>query len=238
MAAGGWSPDAVCRRLGLRWGCRLVALLGMGLPHCSASLELPPRTKRMLSGSFRCRSVPWDCARRFSGPRPRYLRLDMPDWPVLMNTGGNGFGMLAPLLRHGWARPTGGRPPLSWHVAHARSVECCGSASGLHRRRRRQGSPRLGNNDVLTIVMSSSTGPLPARTPWPAAAAINCRNKRPSKLDSEWAVVIDSGDTSCATRQNQHRAPSSHFADYGLRVCRPRAAGRAVLRESAQAIGY
>ena len=58
---------------------------------------------------------------------------------------------------------------------------------------------------------------------WPAAAAINCRNKRPSKLDSEWAVVIDSGDTSCATRQNQHRAPSSHFADYGLRVCRPRA---------------
>ncbi len=72
MAVGGVISDGVCRRLGHRWGCRLVAFVGMGL---GAGILLARHFDRATRNSslvvFLWRSVQLVCAKAFFGRRRR-----------------------------------------------------------------------------------------------------------------------------------------------------------------------
>ena len=59
MAGGGWVSDWLCRSLGQRWACRLMALLGMGL---SAPLFGVPPPINGTCVVFLPAKVRWDCA--------------------------------------------------------------------------------------------------------------------------------------------------------------------------------
>jgi ACS family D-galactonate transporter-like MFS transporter len=99
MALGGWVSDALCRRLGQRWGCRLIALTGMGLCAAFSLLGLttadPAIITLFFSLSFAalglCEGIFWTSAPALE-PRSGGLAC------ALINTGGNGFGFLAPVL--------------------------------------------------------------------------------------------------------------------------------------------
>ena len=109
MALGGWVSDRLCRWLGHIWGCRVMALGGMGL--CAAfgligvSVMHPQQVvwwfALALGALGLCEGIFWTTGptleRRFGGLAC-----------ALLNTGGNGIGMLAPMitpiigLRYGW----------------------------------------------------------------------------------------------------------------------------------------
>jgi MFS transporter, ACS family, D-galactonate transporter len=109
MAGGGWVSDAVCRRLGLRWGSRLMAFVGMGLSAIFCLLGIattnPTQTVWCFSLSLGAmglsEAIFWTTAPVLE---PRRAGLAC----ALMNTGGNGIGMLAPVitplvgLTYGW----------------------------------------------------------------------------------------------------------------------------------------
>jgi MFS family permease len=99
MAVGGWTADRVCARLGHRAGRRLVAFAGMGLCAAFSLLGVlttdPQRIVWCFSLAFgvlgACEAIFWTTA---AGLEPRNGGLAC----ALLNTGGNGVGMLAPLL--------------------------------------------------------------------------------------------------------------------------------------------
>jgi MFS family permease len=110
MALGGLTSDFVCRRLGHRWGCRLMAFVGMGLSARFSLLGIstsdPEVITRWFSLAFGalglCEGIFWTTAPRLE-PRNGALAC------ALVNTGGNGIGMLAPFVtpmiaeRFGWS---------------------------------------------------------------------------------------------------------------------------------------
>ncbi|HKB06636.1 MAG TPA: MFS transporter [Gemmataceae bacterium] len=99
MAVGGWGADRLGEWLGHRAGRRLVAFTGMGL--CAALSLLGVRTTdpQQIVWCFSlafwalgtCEAIFWTTA---AGLEPRNGGLAC----ALLNTGGNGVGMLAPLL--------------------------------------------------------------------------------------------------------------------------------------------
>jgi len=123
MAAGGWVSDAICRRLGLRWGSRLMAFVGMGLSAIFCLLGIattnPTQTVWCFSLSLGAmglsEAIFWTTAPVLE---PRRAGLAC----ALMNTGGNGVGMLAPVITP-WVGLTYG-----WTAAII--VACCVCAVG------------------------------------------------------------------------------------------------------------
>ena len=99
MAVGGWVADQVCRRLGHRAGCRLIAFSGMGMCAAFSLLGVVTTDPRLIVAAFSlafavlgaCEAIFWTTA---AGLEPRNGGLAC----ALLNTGGNGVGMLAPLL--------------------------------------------------------------------------------------------------------------------------------------------
>lgn len=99
MAAGGWVSDLLCRRLGFGRGCRVVALAGMGLSAAFAlvgvSTKDPPAVTvwfALALGSLGlCEGIFWTTAPALE-PRNGGLACSV------MNTGGNGVGLLAPIF--------------------------------------------------------------------------------------------------------------------------------------------
>jgi MFS transporter, ACS family, D-galactonate transporter len=99
MAFGGWGADRLCGWLGHRAGRRLVAFVGMG--SCAGFSLLgvlatdPQQIVWYFSSAFwvlgTCEAIFWTTA---AGLEPRNGGLAC----ALLNTGGNGVGMLAPLL--------------------------------------------------------------------------------------------------------------------------------------------
>jgi MFS family permease len=109
MALGGWVSDGLCRRLGLRWGSRSIAMAGMGLSAgfslLGASLSDPDAVvwcfALAMAALGLCEGTFWTTAPVLA-PRNGGLAA------ALLNTGGNGVGLLAPVvtplvgLHHGW----------------------------------------------------------------------------------------------------------------------------------------
>jgi MFS family permease len=126
MAVGGWTADRLCGRLGHRAGRRLVAFTGMGL---CAGLSLlgvlttdPQRIVWCFSLAFgvlgACEAIFWTTA---AGLEPRNGGLAC----ALLNTGGNGVGMLAPLLT-----PVIGRE-FGWDAAIVVASAVCAVGAAL-----------------------------------------------------------------------------------------------------------
>ena len=109
MAGGGWVSDVLCRRLGFCWGARSIALAGMGLSAgfslLGVSVTDPDAVVlcfALAMGSLGlCEGIFWTMAPALE-PRNGGLAA------ALLNTGGNGVGMLAPYftpligLHFGW----------------------------------------------------------------------------------------------------------------------------------------
>src|SRR5262245_15182891 len=99
MAAGGWVSDAACRRFGLRWGCRLVAFVGMGFSALFCLLGVVTSDQKQVVWFFSlslgamglCEAIYWTTAPVLETRRAGLAC-------ALMNTGGNGVGMLAPVV--------------------------------------------------------------------------------------------------------------------------------------------
>jgi MFS family permease len=109
MAVGGWASDRLCRRLGFRRGCQAVGLAGMGLCAAFSVLGVSATDPHTVVFFFAlamgalglCEGVFWTTA-------PALERRNGGLACALLNTGGNGVGMLAPVvtpllgLRYGW----------------------------------------------------------------------------------------------------------------------------------------
>jgi MFS transporter, ACS family, D-galactonate transporter len=109
MAVGGWVSDRLCHRLGLRWGCRTVAVTGMVLSSAFSLLGISTADPDGITLCFSlalaslgvCEGIFWTTAPALE-PRNGGLAC------ALVNTGGNGVGMLAPIvtpllgLHFGW----------------------------------------------------------------------------------------------------------------------------------------
>ncbi|WP_020468811.1 MFS transporter [Zavarzinella formosa] len=99
MAAGGWMTDMICRHAGHLWGCRIVAFVGMGLGGMFSLLGLTTSDARTVTICFSlafaalglCESIFWTTA-------PILEERNGGLACALVNTGGNGFGMLAPIV--------------------------------------------------------------------------------------------------------------------------------------------
>ena len=99
MAGGGWVSDVLCRRLGFRWGGRSIALAGMGLSAGFGLLALSVGDPDAVVACFAlsmgalglCEGIFWTTAPALE-PRNGGLA------SALLNTGGNGVGMLAPVF--------------------------------------------------------------------------------------------------------------------------------------------
>jgi len=123
MAVGGWVSDRMCRRLGQGWGCRVMALLGMGLSALFCLLGIATTDPAYVVCFFSlslgamglCEGVFWTTAPVLE---PRRAGLAC----ALMNTGGNGIGMLGPVVTP-WLGKTYG-----WDTAVV--VACCVAAAG------------------------------------------------------------------------------------------------------------
>jgi ACS family D-galactonate transporter-like MFS transporter len=99
MACGGWVSDRACRRLGHGAGCRLMAFAGMGLCALFGLLGTGTRDPQTVTLYFAlamgalglCEGIFWT-----TGPvlEKRNGALAC----ALLNTGGNGIGLLAPVL--------------------------------------------------------------------------------------------------------------------------------------------
>jgi MFS transporter, ACS family, D-galactonate transporter len=126
MAVGGWSADRLCSWLGHRAGRRMIALAGMGL--CAAFSLLGVRTTdpQQIVWCFSlafgvlgaCEAIFWTTA---AGLEPRNGGLAC----ALLNTGGNGVGMLAPLLT-----PVIGNA-LGWNAAIVVAAVVCAVGGAL-----------------------------------------------------------------------------------------------------------
>lgn len=99
MAVGGWVSDRLCRQLGLRWGCRTVAITGMVLTSVFSLLGISTADPQSIVLCFSlalgslgfCEGIFWTTAPALE-PRSGGLAC------ALVNTGGNGVGMLAPIV--------------------------------------------------------------------------------------------------------------------------------------------
>jgi sugar phosphate permease len=99
MAVGGWGADRLAAWLGHRAGRRLVAFAGMGLCAVFSLLGVRTTDPQQIVWYFSlafgvlgaCEAIFWTTA---AGLEPRNGGLAC----ALLNTGGNGVGMLAPLL--------------------------------------------------------------------------------------------------------------------------------------------
>jgi MFS transporter, ACS family, D-galactonate transporter len=126
MAVGGWVADRACRRLGHRAGCRLIAFSGMGLCAAFSLLGVLTTDPQQIVWYFSlafgvlgaCEAIFWTTA---AGLEPRNGGLAC----ALLNTGGNGVGMLAPLLT-----PVIGRA-LGWSTAIVVAAAVCAVGGAL-----------------------------------------------------------------------------------------------------------
>ena len=99
MAAGGWASDRSCRWLGHRWGCRVMALAGMGLSAGFSLLGIstPDPDQIVLCFSLALGSLGL-CEGIFWTTAPALEKRNGGLACALLNTGGNGVGMLAPIV--------------------------------------------------------------------------------------------------------------------------------------------
>jgi len=109
MAVGGWVSDGLCRWLGFGGGCRVVALGGMVLSagFCLLGVRMTDTQAVVLCFALAlgalglCEGIFWTTAAALV-PRNGGLAC------AVLNTGGNGIGLLAPIvtpllgLRYGW----------------------------------------------------------------------------------------------------------------------------------------
>jgi MFS family permease len=109
MALGGLVSDVLCRQFGFRWGARSIAIVGMGLSAVCSFLGVSVEYQNAVVVCFAlamgslglCEGIFWTM-----GPalEPKNGGLAS----ALLNTGGNGVGMFAPVftpligLRFGW----------------------------------------------------------------------------------------------------------------------------------------
>jgi sugar phosphate permease len=99
MAAGGRVADVLCRRLGFRWGSRSIALAGMGLCAGFSLLGVSVTEPSAVVACFAlslgalglCEGISWTMAAALE-PRNGGLAC------AVLNTGGNGIGLLAPIF--------------------------------------------------------------------------------------------------------------------------------------------
>jgi MFS family permease len=99
MAMGGLISDVVCGAIGHRWGCRSIALVGMGLGAAFSLIGISTSDPKLITLWFSlafgslglCEGIFWTTAPALE-PRNGALAC------ALMNTSGNGIGMLAPLV--------------------------------------------------------------------------------------------------------------------------------------------
>lgn len=99
MSLGGGLSDLLCRALGRVWGCRAMAITGMGLGAAFSLLGLGTQDADTVTLWFAiafaclglCEGTFWTTAPLLE-PRSGGLAC------ALVNTGGNGFGLLAPLF--------------------------------------------------------------------------------------------------------------------------------------------
>jgi ACS family glucarate transporter-like MFS transporter len=98
-AAGGLACDALCRRIGLRWGCRLTGITGLAFVAvfllAGANATNPYMAVVLLSLCFGCTQFTegsyWSAATCAGAPHTATAT-------GLMNTGGNAAGFLAPVV--------------------------------------------------------------------------------------------------------------------------------------------
>lgn len=99
MACGGWVSDLMCRRLGFRWGARSIAIAGMVLSAGFSLLGVSVSDTQTITWCFAlamgslglCEGIFWTMAPALE-PRNGGLA------SAVLNTGGNGIGLLAPIL--------------------------------------------------------------------------------------------------------------------------------------------
>ncbi|MFO0802769.1 MAG: MFS transporter [Gemmataceae bacterium] len=99
MFVGGWVSDAVCHAMGRARGCRLIAIGGMGLGGALSWLGLGTANADMVTLWFSlsfaclglCEGIFWTTAPLLE-PRSGGLAC------AVVNTSGNGFGLLAPIM--------------------------------------------------------------------------------------------------------------------------------------------
>jgi ACS family D-galactonate transporter-like MFS transporter len=99
MAGGGWVSDLLCRRLGFCWGSRSIALAGMGLSAGFSLLGISMTDPDAVVLCFAlamgalglCEGIFWTMAPALE-PRNGGLAA------AVLNTGGNGIGLLAPVF--------------------------------------------------------------------------------------------------------------------------------------------
>jgi MFS family permease len=136
MAGGGWVSDIMCRRLGFRWGSRLIAIAGMSLSAGFSLLGVSVSDPQSVVVCFAlamgslglCEGIFWTMAPALE-PRNGGLAC------ALLNTGGNGIGLLAPVFTPVLAKAFGwdsavvvacvicGVGGLLWLGVHPPSVE-------------------------------------------------------------------------------------------------------------------
>jgi sugar phosphate permease len=126
MAVGGWGSDRLCRWLGFGHGCRVTVMGGMGLSAVFSLLGIWVGDPDAVTVCFAlalgslglCEGIFWTTAPALE-PRNGGLAC------ALLNTGGNGIGLLAPILTpllgkaYGW----------DWAVVVACAI--CGAGSLL-----------------------------------------------------------------------------------------------------------
>jgi MFS family permease len=109
MFVGGWVSDRLCHWFGFGGGCRTVALIGMGSSAGFSLLGISVEDRQAVIWCFAlamgalglCEGIFWTTAPALE-PRNGGVAC------ALLNTGGNGVGMLAPIvtpllgLRYGW----------------------------------------------------------------------------------------------------------------------------------------
>jgi MFS family permease len=136
MAGGGWVSDILCRRLGFRWGSRVIAIAGMSLSAGFSLLGVSVSDPQSVVVCFAlamaslglCEGIFWTMAPALE-PRNGGLAC------ALLNTGGNGIGLLAPVFTPVLAKAFGwdsavvvacvicGVGGLLWLGVHPRPVE-------------------------------------------------------------------------------------------------------------------
>lgn len=109
MAGGGWISDRLCHWIGIRWGCRQIAIMGMGLSAGFSLLGVSTQNPQQVIEYFSlalgflglCEGIFWTTA-------PALEKRNGGLACALINTGGNGVGMLAPIFtpllgeQYGW----------------------------------------------------------------------------------------------------------------------------------------
>ncbi len=140
-AAGGLTCDALCRRIGPRWGCRLPAMTGLVLvavfllagayavnPYAAVvMLSLCFGFTQFTEGSF------WSATTYVAGPYTATAT-------GVLNTGGNAAGFLAPVVgllvdRLGWIATLASGSAFAIAGAASVAAYSCGSGASEQKRR-------------------------------------------------------------------------------------------------------